>query len=165
MNSKNLYTTPSSSSTTLFLAVFFSTLISLLASFATIAAEDEAVSISASTQWINELGSVLTITTIDSTGLLTGNYVNKAAGYPCKDTAYPVTGWVDGTAIIFNTLWINSTESCNSITAWTGFYYNNQISTLWQLVEDGATTVSQISSGSDTFTQKTNIAVTAKVQK
>ena len=70
MNSKNLYTTPSSSSTTLFLAVFFSTLISLLASFATIAAEDEAVSISASTQWINELGSVLTITTIDSTGLL-----------------------------------------------------------------------------------------------
>tara|TARA_B110000879_G_scaffold73478_1_gene102635 strand:- start:627 stop:1124 length:498 start_codon:yes stop_codon:yes gene_type:complete len=165
MNSKNLYTTPSSSSTTLFLAVFFSTLISLLASFATIAAEDEAVSISASTQWINELGSVLTITTIDSTGLLTGNYVNKAAGYPCKDTAYPVTGWVDGTAIIFNTLWINSTESCNSITAWTGFYYNNQISTLWQLVEDGATAVSQISSGSDTFTQKTNIAVTAKVQK
>ena len=165
MNSKNLYTTPSSSSTTLFLAVFFSTLISLLASFATIAAEDEAVSISANTQWINELGSVLTITTIDSTGLLTGNYVNKAAGYPCKDTAYPVTGWVDGTAIIFNTLWINSTESCNSITAWTGFYYNNQISTLWQLVEDGATAVSQISSGSDTFTQKTNIAVTAKVQK
>ena len=165
MNSKNLYTTPSSSSTTLFLAVFFSTLISLLASFATIAAENEAVSISASTQWINELGSVLTITTIDSTGLLTGNYVNKAAGYPCKDTAYPVTGWVDGTAIIFNTLWINSTESCNSITAWTGFYYNNQISTLWQLVEDGATAVSQISSGSDTFTQKTNIAVTAKVQK
>jgi hypothetical protein len=165
MNNTTLSTTRSASPTTLFLAVFFSTLISMLASFSAIAAEDETVSISANTQWINELGSVLTITGIDSTGLLTGNYVNKAAGYPCQDTAYPVTGWVDGTAITFNTLWINSTESCNSITAWTGFYYNNQISTLWQLVEDGATATSQISSGSDAFTQKTSAVVAPKIQK
>ena len=165
MNSTNLFITRNSSPITLFLAVLFSTLISLLASFSAIAAKDETLSISANTQWINELGSVLTINTIDSTGLLTGSYVNKAAGYPCKDTAYPVTGWVDGTAITFNTLWINSTESCNSITAWTGFYYNNQINTLWQLVEDGATSTSQISSGSDAFTQKTSAVVAPKIQK
>jgi hypothetical protein len=61
-------------------------------------------------------------------------------------------------------LWINSTESCHSITAWTGFYYNNEISTLWQLVADGTTSTSQISTGSDTFTQNTNAAVVPELK-
>ena len=164
MNNTNLSITHNSSPTTLFLAVLFSALITLLASVSAIAEKDETTSISPKTQWINQLGSTLTITSIDSTGLLTGSYVNRAAGYPCKDTDYPVTGWVDGTAIVFNTLWINSTESCHSITAWTGFYYNNEISTLWQLVADGTTSTSQISTGSDTFTQNTNAAVVPELK-
>ena len=165
MNHKNHMTVRQSPTFTLLLAIFFSACVPLLASFSATAEKMETVSITASTQWTNQLGSTLTITAIDSTGLLTGSYVNKAAGYPCKDTAYPVTGWVDGTAIVFNTLWINGIESCNSITSWTGFYYNNEISTLWQLVEDGATATSQISSGNDTFTQKTSASVTAKPQQ
>ena len=165
MNSKNLSTQRRSSPSTLILSVFISTFISLLASVSTFAEKNDTVAISANTQWSNQLGSTLTITTIDSTGLLTGSYVNKAAGYPCQDTAYPVTGWVDGTAIVFNTLWINSTESCNSITAWTGFYYNEEISTLWQLVSDGATSTSEISSGSDTFTQESSTSALPKLKK
>jgi hypothetical protein len=164
MNCKNLSSSCKSSRTTVFLAVLFSALITLLASVSAIAEKGEATSISANTQWINQLGSTLTITSIDSTGLLTGSYVNRAAGYPCKDTDYPVTGWVDGTAIVFNTLWINSTESCHSITAWTGFYYNNEISTIWQLVAVGTTPTSQISTGSDTFTQNTNAAVVPELK-
>ena len=165
MNSKNLSTQLRSSPSTLIVSALISTLISLLASVSAFAAKSDSVSISANTQWVNQLGSTLTITAIDSSGLLSGNYINKAAGYHCQDTAYPVTGWVDGTAITFNTLWINSTESCNSITAWTGFYYNNEISTLWQLVKDGATSTSQISSGSDKFTQQTSASAVSKLKK
>ena len=64
----------------MFLAVLFSALITLLASVSAIAEKGETTSISANTQWINQLGSTLSITSIDSTGLLTGSYVNRAAG-------------------------------------------------------------------------------------
>ncbi|MDB4456237.1 avidin/streptavidin family protein [bacterium] len=164
MNSNNLSKLRSSPST-LILSALILTFSFLLTSVSAIAEINDTESIPAHSQWINQLGSTLTISTIDSSGLLTGSYVNKAAGYPCQDTAYPVTGWVDGTAIVFNTLWINSTESCNSITAWTGFYYNDEISTLWQLVSDGATSTSEISSGSDTFTQKSSTSALPKLKK
>lgn len=101
--------------------------------------------------WTNQSGSTLYIDSIDSTGKLTGHYINRAAGYACQNISYPVTGWVFGTAITFTTIWQSSTESCNSITSWTGFYYNGKISTLWQLVINGSTTTQQIIQGSDVF--------------
>lgn len=108
-------------------------------------------SISASSAWTNESGSTLYIDSIDSNGLLTGTYINRASGYQCQNISYPVTGWIYGTAITFTTIWQSTTESCNSITSWTGFYYSGQIQTLWQLVINGSTSTGQILQGSDTF--------------
>jgi len=106
----------------------------------------------AGSAWTNQSGSTLYIRSISPNGLLTGAYINRAAGYQCQNTPYPVTGWVYGTAITFTTKWKNSTESCNSITAWTGFLYQGQIKTLWQLVINGSSSTRQIIQGSDTFT-------------
>lgn len=103
--------------------------------------------------WTNQSGSTLYIDAVDpSTGKVTGHYINRAAGYGCQNISYPVTGWIYGTAITFTTNWESSTESCNSITSWTGFYYQGQISTLWQLVVNGSTNTNQIVQGNDVFT-------------
>ena len=112
---------------------------------------DEIKEIQSLSAWTNQSGSTLYINNIGSNGLLTGTYINRAPGYGCQNIAYPVTGWVYGTAITFTTIW-QSTESCNSITAWTGFLYNGQIQTLWQLVRNGSSSTKQILQGADTFT-------------
>ena len=111
----------------------------------------QSASLQALSAWTNQSGSTLYIDTIDSNGLLTGTYINRAAGYGCQNIPYPVTGWVYGTAITFTTIWKSTTESCNSITAWTGFYYRGKISTLWQLTINGSTNTSQILQGKDVF--------------
>ena len=108
--------------------------------------------LTAASVWVNQVGSLLSINSIDANGLLTGTYINKEAGYGCQNSSYPVTGFVYGTVISFTVNWQNSVETCNSITSWTGFYFNGQISTLWQLVVSGSTSTSQIVQGSDTFT-------------
>lgn len=111
--------------------------------------------------WVNQDGSTLYINSINSQGQLSGSYINKAAGYACKNSPYPVNGWVFGTAISFSTKWQNSVESCNSITSWSGFYTNvggqGKISTLWQLVINGSTSPSQIIKGQDVFVQSSAI--------
>lgn len=133
------------------LNVIVVTLFLLLNSTYTFAAKSKLQTLSA---WTNQDGSTLYIDSIDSSsGLLTGTYINRAQGYGCQNISYPVTGWVYGTAITFTTIWQSTTESCNSITAWTGFYYNGKISTLWQLVINGSTSTSQVLQGADTFTQ------------
>jgi hypothetical protein len=106
--------------------------------------------------WTNQNGSTLYLDAIDpNTGLITGHYINRAPGYSCQNISYPVTGWIFGTAITFTTIWESSTESCNSITSWTGFYYQGQIWTLWQLAVNGSTSTKQIIQGADVFTQTT----------
>jgi Avidin family len=100
--------------------------------------------------WTNQSGSTLYIDQIIN-GQLTGRYINRAPGYKCQNIPYPVTGWIYETAITFTTKWISATESCNSITAWTGFFYNNKIETLWQLVMNDSSSTGQILTGSDTF--------------
>lgn len=108
--------------------------------------------IQAPSAWTNQRGSMLYIQSIDPSGEMIGYYVNRAPDYGCQNTRYPVIGWVYGTAITFTVKWANPTESCNSITAWTGFYYQGVITTLWQLVETGSTNKGQIKQGEDTFT-------------
>lgn len=85
--------------------------------------------------------------------LITGSYINRAADYSCQNISYPVTGWAYGAALTFNTLWESASESCNSITALTGFLNQGQISTLWNLTINGSSITSQIVQGSDTFKQ------------
>jgi hypothetical protein len=118
----------------------------------TAAAQTATAAVSALSAWTNQSGSTLYIDSVDPSGKLTGHYINRAAGYGCQNISYPVTGWIYGTAITFTTIWQSSTESCNSITAWTGFYYNGKISTLWQLAINGSTSTQQIIQGSDVFT-------------
>lgn len=117
-----------------------------------------APTLQASSAWTNQSGSTLYIDAIDPTGKITGHYINRAAGYSCQNISYPVTGWVYGTALTFTTIWESVTESCNSITAWTGFLNaQGQIATLWQLVINGSTSTSQIVQGSDVFTYSSKV--------
>lgn len=117
--------------------------------------------LTAMSAWVNQDGSTLYINSINAQGELTGSYINRAAGFACQNSPYPVNGWVFGTAISFSTKWLNSVESCNSITSWSGFYINTggqgKISTLWQLVVNGSTSPSQILKGQDVFSQTSAI--------
>lgn len=60
--------------------------------------------IQAMSAWTNQSGSTLYINSIASNGQLTGTYINRAAGYGCQNTPYPVTGWIYGSAITFTTI-------------------------------------------------------------
>jgi hypothetical protein len=117
------------------------------------AAQTTTSSVQSLSAWTNQSGSTLYIDAISPSGQLTGHYINRAAGYGCQNISYPVTGWVYGTAITFTTKWQSSTESCNSITAWTGFLFAGKLQTLWQLVINGSTSTQQIKQGADVFTQ------------
>ena len=121
--------------------------------FITASHADFRESIPSPSVWNNQSGSTLTIDSIDSTGLITGSYINRASGYGCQNIPYPVTGWAYGTAITFNTIWQSGSESCNSITAWSGFLYSGKISTLWSLTINGSSSTSQIIRGNDSFKQ------------
>lgn len=132
------------------IALCFSTLLS----FAAWAGSD---TIPIPSSWVNTQGSTLTLSSADSAGKIIGTYVNHAAGYNCQNIAYPVTGWVYGTAITFDTKWESASESCNSITSWAGYYYQGQITTFWNLVQNGSITSSQIIQGKDSFTPLTKV--------
>lgn len=133
-------------------------LITLLVSLG--ACADTTNSIPVPSSWVNQDGSTLSISSVDSAGQLSGTYVNKAAGYNCQNIVYPVTGWIYGTAITFDAKWESTIESCNSITSWAGFLYQSQISTFWNLTQNGSSSTSQILQGKDNFTQ-----VTASLKK
>lgn len=131
--------------------LFITAIVTVLFSISSYADSNKSPSFQALSGWTNESGSTLYIESVDSNGLLTGTYTNKDQGYACQNISYPVTGWIYGTAITFNTMWESATESCNSITAWTGFYSQGTINTLWQLTINGSTSTSQILQGNDTF--------------
>jgi hypothetical protein len=117
--------------------------------------EAYAQSVQPATTWKNDKGSLLTIDSIDGTGELKGNYVNKAAGYPCQNTQYAVIGWVDDGKISFSVRWKNSTEDCKSITAWTGYLSGNRIISQWDLVYlDSTEKAPIIFRGTDVFTKQ-----------
>ena len=107
--------------------------------------------LNAGSAWSNQSGSTLYIDNIDSSGLLSGRYINRAQGYRCYDIAYPVTGWIQGNAITFTTLWESTTESCDSITTWAGFYWEGKITTTWQLVRNSTDSPSKILNGQSVF--------------
>ncbi len=102
--------------------------------------------------YTNELNSTLYIENVASNGLMTGYYINRAAGFQCQNTAYPVTGWIYGRAISFTVVWQNTAENCQSVTGWTGFFSADfsTITTNWLLAVSGGTT---IGSGQDVFSR------------
>jgi len=123
----------------------------VLYSTASLARDAAPAAIQSLSAWTNQSGSTLYIDSVSPQGQVDGHYINRAQGFACQNTPYPVTGWVYGTAITFTVNWQNATEACNSITAWTGFYYQGAITTLWQLAINGSTDPSQIIQGKDVF--------------
>ena len=105
--------------------------------------------------WTNQRGSTLYIESITTQGLIAGNYINRAAGFHCQNSPYPVTGWVlQGTnTITFSVKWENAAENCQSQTAWIGFLSPDckKLNTSWELVRNGTTDPSQILKGADEF--------------
>lgn len=114
----------------------------------------ESSSLAGMSGWTNQSGSTMSIS-VDPSGQVNGTYINRASGYGCQNTPYPVTGWIVGTSISFTVRWDNQYENCNSVTGWTGFYNTatGQIDTLWNLAVSGSTNPGQIISGSDTFSR------------
>ena len=127
--------------------------------------DSSSTSILVPSSWVNQDSSTLSITSVDSTGQITGIYINGAAGYNCQNIVYPVTGWIYGTAITFDTKWESTIESCNSITSWAGFLYQGEINTFWNLTLNGSNSTSQIIQGKDTFTQITTSVKTSLISK
>ncbi len=80
------------------------------------------------TSWRNQRGSVASITfTLSSqpgTYVLSGNYVNNAAGYQCQGTPYPLSGiyYANTQTLSFSVAWSNSSANCQSVTGWTGYF-------------------------------------------
>lgn len=104
------------------------------------------------TIWVNARGSQMSIS-VSSSGRVSGSYINRDGNYSCQNTPYPISGWVDGTAISFSVQWDNRFENCNSVSGWTGFFdaASGEIETKWNLSVSGSTDPSQILAGTDTF--------------
>ncbi len=109
-----------------------------------------------SSAWQNQSGSQLFIENIDSYGNITGYYVNHASGFPCKDTPYPLTGWMldNSNIITFSVKWQNAMQNCMALTSWIGYVGEDgkTITTHWQLVKDGCSELDNILMGDDIFT-------------
>ncbi|MHA1152691.1 MAG: avidin/streptavidin family protein [Alphaproteobacteria bacterium] len=104
--------------------------------------------LAASSVWVNELGSTMTIQTVGSDGLITGTYVTTVGCGAGK--VRPLRGWYNGGAITFTVNW----QECNSLTSWTGNITSSgvTIATLWQLSVSGPAQWDSIVAGADTFT-------------
>lgn len=88
--------------------------------------------------WENELGSIMTITSVDSsTGQISGNYMTAVAEPGCTAVGQqqPLTGWFSSSssAITFSVNWLAT--GCNSVTSWSGRYDSGaqRIETIWTL--------------------------------
>jgi len=110
--------------------------------------------------WVNQRGSTLAITTMDASGSFTGTYVNRAPGFGCQNSPYPLAGTNAGDSVNFVVTWNNQSawdkpSNCLSVSAWQGSLRGNAISTRWQLARGNPQTGEiQTSSGEDTFTRQ-----------
>ncbi|GLR46224.1 hypothetical protein GCM10007880_67420 [Mesorhizobium amorphae] len=109
--------------------------------------------VSTTSTWKNQRGSTMTIN-IDSSGSVHGQYINRAPGFGCQNSEFPLNGRVNGKFIAFAVSWKNSVDNCNSVTGWTGYARVNgsaiQIVTNWNIASQGASGPS-IQSGEDLF--------------
>lgn len=102
--------------------------------------------------WVNQSGSVMNFT-VAPDGSISGSYINNAAGTGCQGTSYPLNGWVYGNNIAWSVSWTNPAASCNSVTAWAGYYdpSSSAIVTDWALAYQTGSG-GAIQTGSDVFT-------------
>ncbi|MFP6756808.1 MAG: avidin/streptavidin family protein [Alphaproteobacteria bacterium] len=111
--------------------------------------------------WTNQSGSVASLTFTASsqpgTYVMSGYYVNNVAGYGCQGTPYPLSGiyYVNTQTISFSVAWSNSSEDCQSVTGWTGYFDVSQspmtMTTNWNLAYSTGSGQA-IAQGKDVFT-------------
>jgi hypothetical protein len=105
----------------------------------------------AGSSWVNDDGSVLSITAIGPNGLLSGTFMGMT-GCGAK-RAQPVTGWYSagntGGALAFSVTW----NGCNAVTTWSGQYSNatGRFQALWYHTAAAAPAWNGIVAGSHTF--------------
>jgi Avidin family len=93
-----------------------------------------AQTLAAGTKWVNERGSELTITSIDTaTGALTGSYFTMAP-FPCKEIPHPVAGYVAADRIVFSVNWRSAKIDCQAATALSGILENGAIAMDWETI-------------------------------
>lgn len=95
--------------------------------------------------WVNELNSTAQIT-VDSNGNVTGTYKDGSG----SGATGPIVGFCNGNAIAFSVAW----NGFPTITSWSGTWKNNQIVTLWYLVNGSSSAWNNTNAGTDTFTKK-----------
>ena len=111
-------------------------------------------------EWANELGSTLNITSIDSSGKLSGTYTSPSG---TAGAAAPMIGWTNTlppkgnnvTVVSFSVNW----GKYGSVTSWSGTCStaNNKstISTIWNLVRSNSSySWDHILTNTDTFNPK-----------
>lgn len=108
--------------------------------------------------WTNQSRSVASLTFTASsqpnTYVVTGNYVNNAAGYRCQGAPYPLSGiyYLNTQTISFSVVWSNSSEDCQSVT---GYFDLSQspitMTTNWNLAYSTGSGQA-IAQGKDVFT-------------
>jgi hypothetical protein len=107
------------------------------------------------TQWTNGRGSVLTIKSVDPSGMFEGEYVNNAAGFGCQGTPYPATGWINNDSIGWLVNWKNASADCRSITSWSGVLLSpTLIESMWSLGYTSTNHGPRVMVGSDFFQKK-----------
>ena len=147
-----------------YFAYLFISLFTIFVSQTATAESPETRMLAATSSWVNQSGSVASLSFAlssqqPSTYVVTGNYINNAPGFQCQGTPYPLSGvyYVNTQTISFSVAWSNSSEDCQSVTGWTGYFDLNQspliMITDWNLAYSG-TNGTQITQGSDTFSQK-----------
>jgi hypothetical protein len=107
--------------------------------------------LAAGTAWVNENGSIMTLTNVDpTTGLMTGTFVTAVGCGVGK--VRPLTGFYNQLAITFT---VNFQE-CQSATSWSGQMNqaSNRIVTLWYLAVSGPPAWNSILAGTDVFTRQ-----------
>jgi hypothetical protein len=105
--------------------------------------------------WENQRTSIMKLYSISPSGDFSGVYFNNAAGFQCRygpnnPVPYTVSGHASGNSVIFNVVWNNGIQNCNSKTVWIGTLQGRTLKTKWTLTGPGIQPIH----GTDIFQQQ-----------
>jgi hypothetical protein len=82
--------------------------------------------------WKNQRGSVLTIASIDKSGVFKGTFESKAAGFECEGK-FDASGTIRKGHVVFYVTFKNAAQDCNMVTVWRGSVRGSRLSALWDI--------------------------------
>jgi hypothetical protein len=114
-----------------------------------------AQSLAPQTRWVNNHGSEFVIKSVGPDGSLTGTYSSSLHGFPCRNIAFPVVGWVDGDRITYTMRTRAGSVDCKSVTSWTGYLHDGRLYAEWSLAYfDTETNRPTLNRGTDVYRPK-----------